>query len=173
MPDLDPIDELRASLKAAEQLARDPEAFSAAHDAFARLDSGRYQSILDELGLTTECRRICWIFCEKRCLRFCFSVCPEPPPEPDPEEIREFVAAMARVDKRSLERLVAAAEKEDEKAFKTLWKRLGLSVDWRQEYATIDAWIDANVSPARRADFKGFARMLWRIPTVGPPDVLP
>jgi valyl-tRNA synthetase len=27
---------------------------------------------------------------------------------------------------------------EDEKAFKHLWSRLGLSVDWRQQYATID-----------------------------------
>ncbi len=28
--------------------------------------------------------------------------------------------------------------KEDEQAFMTLWRRLGLSVDWRQEYSTID-----------------------------------
>jgi valyl-tRNA synthetase len=28
--------------------------------------------------------------------------------------------------------------REDEEAFKVLWRRLGLSVDWRQEYATID-----------------------------------
>jgi len=29
--------------------------------------------------------------------------------------------------------------REDEKAFSVLWHRLGLSVDWRQEYQTIDA----------------------------------
>jgi valyl-tRNA synthetase len=28
---------------------------------------------------------------------------------------------------------------DDEKAFKTLWRRLGLSIDWREEYSTIDA----------------------------------
>jgi valyl-tRNA synthetase len=28
--------------------------------------------------------------------------------------------------------------REDEKAFKALWRRAGLSVDWREEYATID-----------------------------------
>ena len=28
--------------------------------------------------------------------------------------------------------------KEDEKVFKSLWRRIGLSVDWREEYATID-----------------------------------
>jgi valyl-tRNA synthetase len=27
---------------------------------------------------------------------------------------------------------------EDEKAFKALWRRLGLSIDWREEYSTID-----------------------------------
>ncbi|MBX9569731.1 MAG: valine--tRNA ligase [Candidatus Obscuribacterales bacterium] len=27
---------------------------------------------------------------------------------------------------------------EDEKAFKALWRRIGLSVDWKQEYSTID-----------------------------------
>ena len=27
---------------------------------------------------------------------------------------------------------------EDEQAFKDLWQRAGLSVDWREEYATID-----------------------------------
>jgi valyl-tRNA synthetase len=29
--------------------------------------------------------------------------------------------------------------REDEEAFKVLWRRLGLSIDWRQEYSTIDA----------------------------------
>jgi valyl-tRNA synthetase len=29
--------------------------------------------------------------------------------------------------------------RRDEEAFKTLWRRLALSVDWRQEYSTIDA----------------------------------
>jgi valyl-tRNA synthetase len=28
---------------------------------------------------------------------------------------------------------------EDEKAFRTLWRRLGLSIDWHEEYSTIDA----------------------------------
>src|SRR5262249_46125084 len=32
-----------------------------------------------------------------------------------------------------------ALTREDEEAFKTLWRRLGLSVDWREEYSTIDA----------------------------------
>jgi valyl-tRNA synthetase len=34
--------------------------------------------------------------------------------------------------------LCAEVTRQDEEAFKTLWRRLGLSVDWSQEYATID-----------------------------------
>ncbi len=49
------------------------------------------------------------------------------------------------------ERLVA----EDEKAFETLFRRLGLSVDWTQHYTTIAA-------PARRASQRGFLRLLAR-----------
>jgi valyl-tRNA synthetase len=35
--------------------------------------------------------------------------------------------------------LCARVTAEDEQAFKAVWKRVGLSVDWRTEYATIDA----------------------------------
>ncbi|MBX9689782.1 MAG: valine--tRNA ligase [Candidatus Obscuribacterales bacterium] len=34
--------------------------------------------------------------------------------------------------------LCLALTQEDEKAFKALWRRIGLSVDWQQEYSTID-----------------------------------
>ena len=42
---------------------------------------------------------------------------------------------------------------EDEKAFEHLWRTLGLSVDWSQSYATIDA-------TARRTSQRAFLRML-------------
>jgi valyl-tRNA synthetase len=42
---------------------------------------------------------------------------------------------------------------EDEKAFAHLWHKLGLSVDWGQSYATIDAH-------ARRVSQRGFLRLL-------------
>src|SRR5216110_1348519 len=35
--------------------------------------------------------------------------------------------------------LCARVTAEDERAFHALWRRLGLSVDWRLQYATIDA----------------------------------
>ena len=49
------------------------------------------------------------------------------------------------------ERLVA----EDEQLFEAVWRRLGLSVDWRQYYTTIDA-------RSRRASQRGFLRLLAR-----------
>jgi valyl-tRNA synthetase len=42
------------------------------------------------------------------------------------------------VSRRNFIELCLALTGEDEKAFKGLWRRVGLSVDWRQEYSTID-----------------------------------
>jgi valyl-tRNA synthetase len=44
-----------------------------------------------------------------------------------------------RVSRRNFIDLCLALTAEDEKAFKALWQRLGLSVDWALEYSTIDA----------------------------------
>jgi valyl-tRNA synthetase len=44
---------------------------------------------------------------------------------------------------------------EDEKAFETLWRRLGLSVDWTQTYATIDP-------RSQRASQRSFLRLAQR-----------
>jgi valyl-tRNA synthetase len=44
---------------------------------------------------------------------------------------------------------------EDEKAFEALWRRLGLSVDWTQSYATID---DRSRRAAQRAFLRNLAR---------------
>ncbi|TMB18033.1 MAG: valine--tRNA ligase, partial [Deltaproteobacteria bacterium] len=43
------------------------------------------------------------------------------------------------VSRRNFIDLCLRVTREDEEAFKTLWQRIGLSVDWRQEYSTIDA----------------------------------
>ena len=42
------------------------------------------------------------------------------------------------VSRQNFIELCLQLTREDEKAFTALWKRLGLSVDWRQEYSTID-----------------------------------
>ncbi len=42
------------------------------------------------------------------------------------------------VSRRNFIELCDLVTREDEKAFMRLWRRLGLSVDWKQEYATID-----------------------------------
>jgi valyl-tRNA synthetase len=43
-----------------------------------------------------------------------------------------------KVSRANFIELCLALTAEDEKAFKALWQRLGLSVDWRLEYSTID-----------------------------------
>ncbi|MHC4591931.1 MAG: class I tRNA ligase family protein, partial [Planctomycetota bacterium] len=43
------------------------------------------------------------------------------------------------IGRRSFLELCAEVTAQDEKGFEELWRRLGLSVDWMQTYATIDA----------------------------------
>jgi valyl-tRNA synthetase len=43
-----------------------------------------------------------------------------------------------RISRQNFIQLCLGLTAEDERAFKQLWRRIGLSVDWRQEYSTID-----------------------------------
>lgn len=43
-----------------------------------------------------------------------------------------------KISRRNFIELCLKLTAEDEKAFKTLWRRVGLTVDWNQEYSTID-----------------------------------
>jgi hypothetical protein len=58
----DPLEELQAMAAAAERLAKEPEAFKEAFEAFLAHDAARFQGILDEVGLGDDCRRICFLF---------------------------------------------------------------------------------------------------------------
>ncbi len=44
-----------------------------------------------------------------------------------------------QVSRRNFIEACSLVTKEDEEAFETLWRNLGLSVDWREQYATIDS----------------------------------
>ncbi len=59
--------------------------------------------------------------------------------EPAPAEVsKKDKVAPRTVSRPNFIELCKSLTHEDEKVFKALWTRLGLSVDWRQEYATID-----------------------------------
>jgi valyl-tRNA synthetase len=67
---------------------------------------------------------------------------PSAPHDPD-LELSEASAKQRKKPPRQVSRpdFIAACERvteQDEEAFKELWHRLGLSIDWRQEYQTID-----------------------------------
>jgi hypothetical protein len=125
----DPLQELRDLLAAAAALAKDSEAFDEAYAAFAANDATRFQAALDAAELGNECARICFLFCEKRCVGRCARLCPERPQRPvTATEVREFVDALAPVvaRKTGLDKLIAAAEADDVKAWQAELKRLGL-----------------------------------------------
>ena len=71
----------------------------------------------------------------------------EPPAEPPKEPIA--------VSRRNFVELCDRLTQEDEKVFESLWRRLGLSVDWSMTYATIDV-------NSRTASQRAFLRNLER-----------
>jgi valyl-tRNA synthetase len=86
----------------------------------------------DDNGLPTE-RRV----------QNVFGIRPNPrlPYDPDwkPRRERPAGAPLQEVSRRNFVEACALVCAEDEQAFEALWRRVGLSVDWTQGYATIDA----------------------------------
>ncbi|MGJ7442889.1 valine--tRNA ligase [Aquipuribacter sp. MA13-6] len=73
------------------------------------------------------------------------------PPETAPKNDRDFV----NVSRRTFVELCEQLTVEDEKVFETLWRRLGLSVDWDMTYQTVDRNAQA---ASQRAFLRGLAR---------------
>jgi valyl-tRNA synthetase len=88
----------------------------------------------DDNGLPTE-RRVQNLF-HVRCD-------PRAPYEPDlalePASGARLKEPPRIVSRRNFIELCLRTTRQDEEAFKALWRRIGLSVDWTQEYSTIDA----------------------------------
>ncbi|SRR6266508_205227 len=127
--EVDPLQELREMAAAAAELAKEPEVFDEAYAAFAAGDATRFQAALDAAAVGHQCHRICFLFCEKRCIGRCIRLCRERPQRPvTAAEVREFVEAFAPIasKKTGLNKLIAAAEQDDVKAWQTELKRLGL-----------------------------------------------
>lgn len=115
--------------RAAERLAQDEGAFTAAAAAYAKRDAAAFEAALAAVGLEGECRWICFFFCEKACVRICTSFCPEKPPRIDAQEMRDFALALGKLvgNQKAVDRLQAIIEKEDAKAWQTELNRLELS----------------------------------------------
>ncbi len=124
--------------------------FSYTHtDVVARFQRMRGKAVFypmgwDDNGLPTE-RRVQNYFGVR-----CDPALPyDPGFEPPAQPPREPVAVSRPNFVELCERLTA----EDERAFEELWRTLGLSVDWKSTYATID-------ERARRASQRSFLRLL-------------
>lgn len=113
---VDSFAELRAIAAAAEVLAKEADAFAEAFEASQTGDAGRFQAVLDRVGIGHECDRICFLFCQKRCIGRCIRLCPDPLTRPvDAAEVRDFIQAFAPITRRprDLAKLAAAADAGD------------------------------------------------------------
>jgi valyl-tRNA synthetase len=72
----------------------------------------------------------------------------QPPAKPDPKR-------QIPISRRNFIELCDRLTAEDEKVFESIWRRLGLSVDWRHTYATIDG---NSRTAAQRAFLRNLAR---------------
>ncbi|MFE9244559.1 valine--tRNA ligase [Nocardiopsis sp. NPDC006938] len=72
----------------------------------------------------------------------------QPPHKPDPKR-------QVPISRRNFIELCDILTVEDEKVFESIWRRLGLSVDWRHTYATIDG---NSRAAAQRAFLRNLAR---------------
>jgi hypothetical protein len=117
--------ELFEIARAAEQLARDEDAFKAAAAAYAKDDASAFEAALAKVGVQDDCRWVCYFFCEKACGRICTSFCPERPGRVSVAEMREFALALGQLvkDARAVKRLEAIMEKEDAAAWQAELKK--------------------------------------------------
>lgn len=118
----DPIRELTELAEAAEALARDPQAFEEAFEAYLKQDADRFSAVLERLGLANRCERICYFFCRKHCVAICRRFCLQEADErPNPQEMMAFAQVLARLtqDEAGLRRLIAIFDAEDVEA----WQR--------------------------------------------------
>src|SRR3954447_9910521 len=124
------LGELRDTGEAVGRLAADPDAFREAVEAFRAEDAERFQSILGRLDLLGRCHLICRWICSKHCVFICIRLCGpiREVKELDVEEMLAFARETERIakDEQLLGRLLAAIDREDEKAWKELIERLKL-----------------------------------------------
>jgi len=115
------LEELQESGAAIAELARQPELFSAAVQAFRAEDAANFQDVLGRAGLLGRCHWICRWLCSKHCVFLCIKLAGpiEPPRDIDVEEWRAFAEYTGRLagDRDTLARLLEMVAAEDAEAF--------------------------------------------------------
>jgi hypothetical protein len=123
----DEFKESREAALAAAELARDPDTFKEAFEAFRASDGERFRGALERVGLLDRCRLICIFFCRKHCVGVCRRFCPGDPPDVTADEVREFALAYAKLRDDQLKRLVEIMAAEDFQAWEAELKELELT----------------------------------------------
>lgn len=122
----DDLLDLQMVAKDAAVLAQNDKAFAQAFEAYLAGDASRFQAALDQVGLTDECERICFFFCEKECVARCLLFCTEPSPVGfNPAELMEFAQVFAKIaaDPAALKNLADIVDRGDVEAWNAYIKQ--------------------------------------------------
>jgi hypothetical protein len=121
--------DLQMVAKDAAVLAQNEKAFLQAFEAYTAGDASRFQAAIDQVGLTDECERVCYFFCEKECVARCLLFCKEPNPAVfEPRELMDFAAVFAKVtaDPALVQKLADIVERGDIEAWNAFIKEFGI-----------------------------------------------
>ncbi|MBK8470361.1 MAG: hypothetical protein IPL45_11430 [Actinomycetales bacterium] len=124
------LDELQASGETIAELARQPELFIAAAEAFRADSPERFQAALSKAGLLGRCHYVCRWFCSKHCVLVCARLAGDIAPERE-FDVKEWLAfaeftGKLAADPDTLTRLLEIVEKEDVDAFRTFVKQYNI-----------------------------------------------
>ncbi len=126
-----------------EKLAKNPEAFNDAHNAFIEKDTAKFGAALGKAGIAEHCHIICRFFCRKHCGGRCFKFCPKPNREEvDVKEILAFTNAITPLlkDREIVKQLLEINETENVEGWNEFLKKNRLEIFCHQLCILLCAW---------------------------------
>lgn len=120
--EIDALSDLLKEAHAVSNLASNEKAFYAAFDAFRDGDAKEVQAVLEQVGLSDQCRLICEWVRVKDCGFLCLELCGIPKPTKEPPNQRLLAEAIVRLtsNEKSIRALAEIVETRNRDAFQRI-----------------------------------------------------
>ena len=137
------IQDLQKTSAVIEKLAANPQAFSAAYDAYKVSDAAKFEAALGKAGVAEECHIVCTFFCRKHCVGLCKKFCTEPNTrEVDAAGVLAYAKAVGPLfrDEAIVKSFLEIMVSEDVKAWAEIIKKYQLGPFCYQLCALLFSW---------------------------------